>query len=76
MLPYRRAPADLSLALRREGGVEPGDLLLSLGKYYARDLDQVAALLEGVRSGEPIDLTLRREYRGELYQYETRVHAR
>lgn len=57
-------------------GVEPGDLLLSLGKYYARDLDQVGTLLEGARSGEPIDLTLRREFRGELYQYETRVHAR
>ena len=57
-------------------GLQPGDLLITMGRFWLRDVDQVGALLTHAESGEPIDLSFRREVRRGLYEFEVRVYAR
>ncbi len=49
----RGGPAD-------EAGIEPGDLIVQMGRYRVDSLERLAVLLRDVRAGEPADLTVLR----------------
>jgi serine protease Do len=57
-------------------GVRPGDLLVTLGRYWLNDVDQLGALLADVEPRDPIDVGFRREQRGSLVNLDGRLHAR
>ncbi len=43
-----------------EAGIEPGDILLQIGRVAAKDLQSVADALDSVKAGQPIDLRILR----------------
>jgi S1-C subfamily serine protease len=57
-------------------GLQPGDLLVSMGPYWLNDVDHVGALLDGIAEGDPVDVGFRRERRGRLTDWEGRLYAR
>ncbi len=64
-----RSPAD-------QLGLRPGDLLVSMGRYWLTDVEQLGALLAEVLPRDPIDVGFRREQRGSLIDLEGRLYAR
>jgi len=64
-----KSPAD-------RADIQPGDLLVSMGKHWLIDVNHVGALLAGIEAGDPIDVGVRRTVRGRLVDGEVRVHAR
>jgi len=56
--------------------IRPGDLMVSMGQYWLRDVDQVGALLAHVHTGDPVDLGIRRMVRRSIYGGEVRLRAR
>jgi len=57
-------------------GIQPGDLLVSMGPHALIDVDHVGTLLADVHAGDPIDIGIRRTTRGRLIDGEARLHAR
>ena len=48
-------------------GVEPGDVLLGLGRYSVSDVDDVGELLDGTAPGDDVNISvLRVDRRGKL----------
>lgn len=64
-----RSPAE-------QAGLRPGDLLVSMGSYWLTGVEQMGSLLAEERTGDPIDVSFRREQRGLIYERESRLHAR
>lgn len=64
-----RSPAE-------QAGLRPGDLLVSMGPYWLTGVEQMGSLLAEVRTGDPIDVSFRREQRGLIYERESRLYAR
>ncbi|UCC30326.1 MAG: trypsin-like peptidase domain-containing protein [Phycisphaerales bacterium] len=56
--------------------IRPGDLLVSMGRYWLTDVDHVGTLLVGVGAGDPVEIGFRRERHGQLYDGEARLYAR
>ena len=65
----RGSPADRQ-------SIEPGDLIVSMGRYYIDDVDHVGRLLEGFRLNDSIRIGLLRYERGTLYEVYRRMYAR
>jgi serine protease Do len=57
-------------------GMQPGDLIITLGRNWMSDVDQLGAALAAVEPGMAVSIGFRREHRGRLYDWETRVYAR
>jgi serine protease Do len=57
-------------------GLQPGDLLISLGSYWLTDVDQLGSLLGQVETGDPVDVGFRRVGRGQLTEWEGRLYVR
>ncbi len=57
-------------------GLRPGDLLVSMGRYWLENVDHLGTLLAEVGPKDPIDIGFRREQRGSLYDWEGRLYAR
>jgi S1-C subfamily serine protease len=64
-----RGPAD-----RTE--IQPGDLVVTLGQYGVKDVDEVGRLLRYADPGAPVDVGIRRNVRGRLYGGDVRLYAR
>ncbi len=60
----------------QRAGIAPGDLLVSLGRYWLTDVDDLGTLLAEARSGQLVDIGFRRFASGRLYDGETRLYAR
>ena len=56
--------------------IQPGDLLVSMGRCWLTDVDHVGTLLAGVRAADPVEMGSRRERRGQSYDGEVRLYAR
>lgn len=56
--------------------IQPGDLLVSMGRYWITDIDQVGSLLTGISQGAAVDVGIRRLARGGILDGEVRVYAR
>lgn len=57
-------------------GMRPGDIIISIGRYWVSGVEHLGTVLSGVKSGEPLVIGFRREHRGRLYDWEARIHAR
>ncbi|MEK6677387.1 MAG: PDZ domain-containing protein, partial [Planctomycetota bacterium] len=64
-----KSPAD-------RGDLRPGDLIVSMGPYWIAGVEQVGALLSGVRPGDRVDVGVRRQVQGMLVDDEARLFAR
>jgi serine protease Do len=64
-----RGPAD-----RTE--IQPGDLVVTLGQYGVKNVDEVGRLLRYADPGAPVDVGIRRNVRGRLYGGDVRLYAR
>jgi serine protease Do len=49
-----------------EAGIEPGDILVQVGRAAAKDLQNVADTLDSVKTGERIDVTILRIQQGRM----------
>ena len=56
--------------------IQPGDLLVSMGPYFLDNVDHVGTLLEGLESGDRVDVGFRRWYRRGLFESHVRLYAR
>lgn len=59
-----------------EADLQPGDLLVSVGRYWLANVDHLGTLLTELPRGEPIEIGLLRERRGVVYSGEVRIRAR
>jgi S1-C subfamily serine protease len=57
-------------------GIEPGDLLVTMGRYYVDDVGHVGRLLESSGTGDPVDIGFLRYSRGRLYEDTVRLYLR
>ncbi|HNQ24430.1 MAG TPA: trypsin-like peptidase domain-containing protein [Phycisphaerae bacterium] len=55
--------------------LRPGDIIVYLGRYRIRDVDQVGLLLRELRTGEPVDVTFWRIARRQIAEGEVRLYA-
>ncbi len=56
-------------------GIERGDLVTQLGRYGVRELEALGELLEGVRAGDEVALTVIRVRGGTLYRSVVAIRA-
>jgi serine protease Do len=64
-----RSPAD-------QAGMQPGDLLVSMGPHRLADVEHVGSLLTNLHQGDPVDVEFWRERRNVIYGLEARLYAR
>ena len=57
-------------------GIQPGDLIITLGPNWMSDVEQMGAVLSGVQPGSALGIGFRREHRGRLYDWEARLYVR
>ncbi|MBU0610666.1 MAG: PDZ domain-containing protein, partial [Armatimonadetes bacterium] len=55
--------------------LRPGDIIVYLGRYRIRDVDQVGLLLRELRTGDPADVTFWRITRRQIVEGEARLYA-
>ena len=60
----------------RKIGIQPGDIISSLGRYYLSSLDQAGTLLETIRRGDEIHFGGFRVERNELWRISGTLTAR
>jgi serine protease Do len=56
--------------------IQPGDLVVTLGQYGVKNMDEVGQLLRYAEPGAPVDVGIRRNVRGRLYGGDVRLYAR
>jgi serine protease Do len=56
--------------------IRPGDLLVSMGRYWVTDVDDVGSLLSGITEGSPVEMAIRRAVPGGLIHGRVRLYAR
>ena len=56
--------------------IRPGDIVVYLGRYRVKDVDQVGLLLRNLHAGEPVDVTFYRIDRRIIQELEVRLFAR
>ena len=57
-------------------GIEPGDVVVYLGRYRLKDVKQLGLLLRGVAPGDPVDVSFYRLTRRRILEGEARLYAR
>lgn len=57
-------------------GIQPGDVIVAMGRYHIEDVDHVGTLLQGISPGSPVDVVFRRIKRSKLAEYPVRLYAR
>jgi S1-C subfamily serine protease len=57
-------------------GLQPGDLVISVGSYWLSNLDQLGSLLSQAESGAVVDMGFRRIHRNQLIESEGRLYVR
>ena len=76
---YNNGVIVMSVAPRgpaHQGGIQPGDVLIAVGRYYVKSVEHLGALLSDVSEDDPIDFdVLRITHRG-MYSIEGRMYAR
>ena len=59
-----------------EAGLEPGDVLIQLGRHQPTNLDEVGELLEQVEAGDTIEVGVLRISGRTIYRAATKLHVR
>lgn len=57
-------------------GIRPGDLLITIGPYEIREVDDVGAILADAEQGDPVDVVFRGERGREIVEGRARLYAR
>ncbi len=60
----------------QRAGIEPGDILVDIGPFVPRSLDDLGLLLEEVPSATPITVSLLREGKRLIYRLRTQIITR